>query len=292
MPFELVNNRPVIKVHVNNSKEPLRFVLDTGSAMCVISEATAKRLNMRPIARGGDARAIGGAGRFEIVYGFMPFMEIGEARLDNVPVYIRRFYDENPVDGYIGLSLINQYVMTVDYGARTLTLVRPRNDAELIAPVTTGAVPSGFEIHMRNTSSGFLSGEVQLESVAKPLNFIIDTGATISVVSQRLMVSEELSRFMQGAPMRVYGAAGVEENVKTLLLPRLLLGSYTREKLDAAVLNLDPINETTGFVQSGIIGGNFLRHFRVTFDFRKATLRFELLTALTPDATGPTRMGN
>ncbi|HYO90107.1 MAG TPA: hypothetical protein VEQ40_00650, partial [Pyrinomonadaceae bacterium] len=94
------------------------------------------------------------------------------------------------------------------------------------------------------------------------------------------------------APMRVYGAAGVEENVKMLLLPRLLLGSYAREKLDAAVLDLDPINETTGFVQSGIIGGNFLRHFRVTFDFRKAILRFELLTALTPDATAPTRMGN
>lgn len=292
VPFELVNNRPVIKVNVGNSKEPLRFVLDTGSAMCVISEATAKRLNMRPVARGGDARAIGGLGRFEIVYGFMPFMEIGEAHLDNVPVYIRRFYDENPVDGYIGLSLINQYVMTVDYGARTLTLVRPRNDADSLAPVTTGAASPGFEIHMRNTSSGFLSGEVQLESVTKPLNFIIDTGATISVIAQRLMVSEELSRFTQGTPMRVYGAAGIEENVKTLLLPRLLLGSYAREKLDAAVLNLDPINETTGFVQSGIIGGNFLRNFRITFDFRKAVLRFELLSALTPDATGPTRMGN
>jgi hypothetical protein len=77
-----------------------------------------------------------------------------------------------------------------------------------------------------------------------------------------------------------------------LLLPRLLLGSYSREKLDAAVLDLDPINETTGFVQSGIIGGNFLRNFRVTFDFRRAVLRFELLSALTPDAAGPTRMGN
>ena len=72
----------------------------------------------------------------------------------------------------------------------------------------------------------------------------------------------------------------------------LLAGFAARLPPDAAVLDLDPINETTGFVQSGIIGGNFLRNFRVTFDFRKALLRFELLTALTPDATGPTRMGN
>jgi predicted aspartyl protease len=261
--------------------------------MCVISEATAKRLNLRPVARGGNARAIGGLGRFEIVYGFIPSMEIGEAHVDNVPVYVRRFYDENPVDGYIGLSLINQYLMTVDYGARTFALARDRSPLEpdAPAPLIQSAASSVIEIPIRTTSSGFLSGEVMLEGVIKPLNFIIDTGATISVVSSRLMINEELSRFLQGEPMRVYGAAGIEYNVKTLVLPRLLLGSTAREKLDAAVLDLDPINETTGFVQSGIIGGNYLRHFRVTFDFRRAIVRFEPLTALGGDASGPTRMG-
>ena len=294
VPFELVNNRPVIKVRVNNSKEPLRFVLDTGSGMCVISEATAKRLNLRPVARGGNARAIGGLGRFEIVYGFIPSMEIGEARVDNVPVYVRRFYDENPVDGYIGLSLINQYLMTVDYGARTFALARDHSaiETDAPAPIIQGSVASSvIEIPIRTTSSGFLSGEVQLEGVVRPLNFILDTGATISVVSERLMINEELGRFSQDARMRVYGAAGIEDNVKTLVLPRLLLGSSVREKLDAAVLDLDPINETTGFVQSGIIGGNYLRHFRVTFDFRRAIVRFEPLTALGGDVSGPTRMG-
>jgi len=101
-----------------------------------------------------------------------------------------------------------------------------------------------------------------------------------------------LSRFTQSDRMRVYGAAGVEENVKTLILPRLLLGSYAREKLDAVVLDLDPINETTGFVQTGIIGGNFLRNFRVSFDFKRAVVRFEPLSALVPDASGPVRMGD
>jgi tetratricopeptide (TPR) repeat protein/predicted aspartyl protease len=287
VPFELVDNRPVIRVRVSGLKEPLRFVLDTGSGMCVISEATAKRLNLRPVARGGNARAIGGMGRFEIVYGFVPSIEVGEARISNVPVYIRRFFDENPVDGYIGLSLINQYVTTVDYGARTFTLARQRttNEGETISTVP------GIELPIRTTSSGFMSGEVRLDGVTRPLNFIIDTGATISVISQRLMESEELERFSQTSRMRVYGAAGVAENVTTLLLPRLLLGTYAREKLGAAVLDLDPINETTGFVQSGIIGGNFLRNFRISFDFRRAVVRFEPLTALLPDSIVPTRMG-
>ena len=55
----------------------MRFVLDTGSGMSVISEQTAKRLGIKPIARGGLARAVGGGGKFEIVYGFLDSIEIG-----------------------------------------------------------------------------------------------------------------------------------------------------------------------------------------------------------------------
>ncbi len=92
--------------------------------------------------------------------------------------------------------------------------------------------------------------------------------------------------------MRVYGAAGVTENVKTASLPRLAIGAYTRERIEAAVLDLEPVNETAGFLQSGILGGNFLRHYRVIFDFEKGLVRLEPLdadaipkTSQPPDAT-------
>ncbi len=77
--------------------------------------------------------------------------------------------------------------------------------------------------------------------------------------------------------MRVYGAAGITENVKTLVLPRVMLGTLFQEKINAAVLDLDPVNETAGFRQSGILGANFLKHFRVTFDFQRGVLMLEPL---------------
>jgi predicted aspartyl protease/tetratricopeptide (TPR) repeat protein len=272
--FEMPNNRPILKVYVNGQKEPLRFVLDTGSGMSVISDETAKRLGVKPVARGGMARAVGG--KFEIVYGFLQSLEIGEARIENVPVYIRHFYnDEVPVDGYIGLAVFTQYVTTVDYGARAFSLKRQHESGDSASI----ASQSSIEIPIRTTSSGFLSGEVQLEGVAKPLNFIIDTGASISVVSEKLMELEEMSSFKHPTRMRVYGAAGITEGVQTLVLPRILLGACAREKVAAAVLDLEPVNETTGFIQAGIIGGNFLRHFRVTFDFKKGFILLEPLTA-------------
>jgi tetratricopeptide (TPR) repeat protein len=277
--FEMPNSRPIIKVRVNGRKEPLRFVLDTGSGMSVISEETAQKLGINAVARGGMARAVGG--KFEIVYGFLRSMEIGEAKVESVPVYIRRFYnDEVHVDGYIGLAVVNRYLVTVDYGARTFTLARPGAAARIAAdPARQPASLGGIEIPFRSTSSGFLSGEVQVEGVARPFNFIIDTGASISVVSEKMMEFSEMHNFKHPRRMKIYGAAGVAEGVQTLVLPRVLLGAQSREKLDVAVLDLEPVNETTGFVQSGIIGGNFLRHFRVTFDFRKSVILLEPLKA-------------
>ena len=78
--------------------------------------------------------------------------------------------------------------------------------------------------------------------------------------------------------MRVYGAAGVTEDVKLVLLPKVTLGITALEKINAAVLDMEPVNETAGFTQSGILGGNFLSHFRIYFDFARGALRLEPLT--------------
>ena len=285
LPFESIDGRPILKVRANNSKEILRFVLDTGSGMSVISEETAKKLSLRPVARGGQARAVGGGGKFDIVYGFLDSIELGDVRVESVPVYIRHFYDEkNPVDGYLGLSVIAKFIASVDYGEKVFMLRRPsenfvkdlwgiRISRNSVQPLAPGVL----EIPLRTTSSGFLSGEVHLEGIERPLNFIVDTGASVSVVSERLTKEEDLSNYLEPTRLRIYGAAGIADDVKSLLLPKVMLGTITRERISAAILDLDPVNETAGFTQMGILGANYLRHFRVSFDFQRGLLRLEPL---------------
>src|SRR5262245_42084425 len=285
VPFESPDFRPIVKVRINGAKQPLRFVLDTGSGMSVLSEETARKIGIKPVARGGLARAVGGGGRFEIVYGYLRSLEIGDVRITNVPVYIRHFYDEkNPVDGYLGIAAISRLMATVDYGTNRLTLSRADSPeavntaAEAAKPISSEvSQPAGINIPIRTTASGFLSGEVMIEGVEKPLNFIIDTGATVTVLAEKTAAREEVQRFIKKGTMRVFGAAGVAEDVKIASIPRLAIGSYSRERIDAAVLDLEPVNETAGFLQSGILGGNFLRHYRVIFYFEKGLVRFESL---------------
>src|SRR6185295_13188800 len=186
---------------------------------------------------------------------------------------------------YLGIAALSRLVTAVDYGTRRLTLVRqkPKTDLGAVVDQTAKGAPDsievrpGVDIPVRTTSSGFLSGEVMIAGISKPLNFIIDTGATVTVLSERAAAMEEAVGFIQEHRMRVFGAAGITDDVKTALLPKIAIGSYTREKVNAAVLNLEPINETAGFQQNGILGGNFLRHFRVVFDFQRGIVRLEPL---------------
>ena len=265
--FELVGNRPVIKMRVNGRPQEYRFVLDTGSGISVISEETARTLGIKPVAKGGFAKGIGGDGKFQIVYGFLREMALGDVAVRNVPVYIRKFHSDG-IDGYIGLSMISKFLTTVDYGDQTFALQR-RNDAALETPVA-----DGVSLPLRLTSSGFLSGEVQVQGIESPLNFIVDTGASVSVISDEIAAHDALAPHARAEKMRVIGSAGVTEDVPSFLLPKITFGSHSRESITAIALDLDLINEASGFEQAGILGGNFLRNYRMTFDFKNSKVTF------------------
>ena len=265
--FELVGNRPIIKMRINGRPQEFRFVLDTGSGISVISDETARALGLKPVAKGGYAKGIGGDGKFQIVYGFVREITMGDVVVRNVPVYIRKFHSDG-IDGYIGLSLISKFLTTVDYGNQTFALKRREDNAP------AEGVQAGISLPLRLTSSGFLSGEVQVEGIESPLNFIVDTGASVSVISDEIAAHDALAPHVQAEKMRVIGSAGVTENVPSFLLPKISFGSHSRKSITAIALDLDLINEASGFEQAGILGGNFLRNYRMTFDFKNSKVTF------------------
>lgn len=279
--FELIGNRPVLRVSVNGRSEPLNFILDTGSGITVLSEETAKRLKIRAITRGGFAKGIGGDGKFEIVYGFLREIGIGDVRVRNVPVYIRKFHNLNhKVDGYIGLSLISKFLTTIDYGDLSFNL--DRKDSPLTAiSGNTRSLP------LRLTSSGFLSGAVRLDGLESTVNFIVDTGASISVISDDLAAIEPVISAEKGQKMRVVGAAGITNDVQSYVLPRLSFGDQSRSGISAVALDLDLINEASGFEQAGILGGNFLKSYRLTFDFKNARVLFDPISERPSETVQP-----
>lgn len=293
IPFELINNRPFVKVMING-KGPFRFVVDTGASMSVLSDKTANLLGVKPVAKGGNARAIGGSGTFPILYGLLDSVSIGDTKIDTVPIYIRTVFStaDSPEmersDGYLGLSVLSNYAVTIDYRTRQMLLDRtPLTDEQLAsknnpgkpdalktdnvinnAPVT--GLAAGIEVPIRSTSGGLASAEARLPTMEQPLNFIVDTGATISVVSKAVVKRHQLEGLkLNGETFRVIGAAGIEDGAEALGLSTLTVNNLRKTNSRALILDMDAVNETSGFEQHGILGGDYLMHFRVLLDLRR-----------------------
>ena len=294
-PFELINHRPFIKLMING-KGPLRFVIDTGASLSVLSDKTAAKLGIKGVARGGNARAVGGTGSFPIVYGLLDSLQIGETKIDAIPIYLRTVHHDSSTpeneraDGYIGLSVMANFAMTIDYQAREITLDRTplredqtalRKDPAAPAAATTDpATPpppnlaDGIEIPIRSTSGGLASAETLLPNLKRPLNFILDTGATTTVISKAVVKKHQLDGLkIPGEKIRVIGAAGIEDGVEAMGLSMLSVSGLRKAGGRAIILDLEAVNETSGFEQHGILGGDYLEHFRVLLDLRRFHLK-------------------
>jgi predicted aspartyl protease len=275
VPFRLgADRRPYVRVKVNGRDAV--FVIDTGSGFTVISRDSARHFGVSEIARGGKSQGLGGTGKFQIVYGLINSLQLGAARVRMVPCFIRPFHGakdrpaEERADGFIGLSILSRFLTELDYKEGRMRLDRsdPRG-----SPIT--ALTGATLIPFRTTQNGLISVETEFDG-NQFVNAILDSGASSTVISaaavERLNLRDQI---IKGQTASVIGAAGVTENVQMLFIRNCRVADQLQSNLRALVLDFGAINETSGFEQSGILGGDFLRHFRLTIDFNRALLALQ-----------------
>ena len=275
LPFYLGSDRrPYIKLKVNN--RDANFVIDTGSGFTVISAGAAKRLGVSEISRGGNSQGVGGTGKFEIIYGLIKSINIGDARVRQVPCFIRHFHGtenrpaEERADGFIGLSILSHFITELDYKESRMKLNRNFDQ-----PLLAAASPDTTAIPFRTTQNGLISIETEFDKT-NPINVILDSGASSTAISvtavERLKMRDQI---IKGQTANVIGAAGITNNVELLFIRNCRVADLNQSNLRALILDFAAINETSGFEQSGILGGDFLRHFRVTIDFPRTQVLFQ-----------------
>ncbi|HEX8090606.1 MAG TPA: aspartyl protease family protein [Blastocatellia bacterium] len=274
VPFRLGSDRrPYIKVKVNG-RDAL-FVIDTGSGFMVISKDAAKRLGVSEIARGGKSQGIGGDGKFQIVYGLLGSLQLGGIKVRQIPCFIRAFHGsgdrpaEERADGFIGLSVLSHFLTELDYKDSRMILNR---DVNRTLPAAVS--PDTTIIPFRTTQNGLISIETEFDGTSM-VNAILDSGASSTALSLVAVERHKMrDQIIKGQTANVIGAAGVTNNVEMLFIRNCRVADLKQSNLRALVLDFGAINETSGFEQSGILGGDFLRHFRVTIDFTRAQVIF------------------
>lgn len=104
-----------------------------------------------------------------------------------------------------------------------------------------------------------------------PFEFILDTGAGTSLLSSEL--GEKLRVKVIGSKQGQ--SAGGAVSVSLAKVSSLAVGSAKLEDVDVGLVDLSHIGKTIGAKIDGDLGYNFLKHFRLTLDYRNNEMRLD-----------------
>jgi predicted aspartyl protease len=138
--------------------------------------------------------------------------------------------------------------------------------------IATTASPSSTKVEFRLAGGAqpLILLPVQVNDRG-PFDFIFDTGAGTSLLSTHL--AKELN-------VRIIGSkdgqsAGGKVSVSLARVDSLAAGDMRLENVDVGIVDLAQIGRTVGANVDGDLGYNFLKHFRVTIDYRTCEIRFD-----------------
>ena len=104
-----------------------------------------------------------------------------------------------------------------------------------------------------------------------PFDFILDTGAGTSLLSSDL--AKQLDTRIIGS--KEGQSAGGKVSVSLAKVDSLAVGETKIDDVDVGIVDLAQIGKTVGAQIDGDLGHNFLKHFRVTIDYRDCEIRFD-----------------
>jgi len=260
----------LVPTHVNG-RGPFEFILDTGAGMSLLGPRLAGELG---IVSSGAREGRGAGVRVQVAIARVESLAIGAAKGSAMPVGITADVDRigaavgHRIEGDIGYDFLRAFRLTIDYRRRVVRL----------AP---GGPPGAIEA---GGPGGAAHPEVpfRLAAPAKPLvlvpafvngrgphTFVLDTGASATVLSPGLAATLRIET-VAAEPMT--GAGGMLQ--ATLgRAGSLTVGGATLEDVAVRVADSLPDLVSAGDTRlDGILGYNFLRHFRVTLDYPGGTL--------------------
>jgi len=104
-----------------------------------------------------------------------------------------------------------------------------------------------------------------------PFDFILDTGAGTSLLSSDLATELDVKTIGSKEGQ----SAGGKVSVSLAKIDSLAVGETKLHDVDVGIVDLSHIGKTVGAKIDGDLGYNFLKHFRVTINYRDCELRLE-----------------
>jgi PDZ domain/Aspartyl protease len=283
LPFTLTNNHIVVDVRLDG-RGPYPFLVDSGGHDIVTPYA----LKELGIVSAGDTPSFG-AGEKSVSSGYahVDRIDIGGAFLNNQTLVTLDFsppaVEGIQLGGMLGLEFFERFVVQIDYGEKTVTLIDPTSFSVADRSASGVAIPFTFYEHMPQVVGDF---------DGRPARYNIDTGSRAEVTLTAPFVSVERLReaYPEGIEITDGWGVGGASRSYVVRAGELGLGSVATPR-PIAGLSGARHGAFSDSNYEGNVGSGLLKRYVATFDYSRRTLFLKPTKRLDQDVGAFDRVG-
>jgi Aspartyl protease/PDZ domain len=252
----------LIKGSLNNSKDSLNFILDTGSGGISLDSQTVHRLQLPNQMSDKTIRGI--AGIRKVSFSYNNTLHLPGLAVDSLNFHINDYdiltsvYGEH-IDGIIGYSFFSRYIVKINY------------DSLHIQVYSKGSMkyPRGGHLLKPLLVSLLIQSARITDEEDRMARFYFDTGAGLCLLLSKDFVDDStlFSAKRKRVSTQVEGLGG-KKQMELTTVRSFRLGPYRFKKVPAYIFE-DEFNVTSYPYLGGLIGNDLLRRFNVILNYDK-----------------------
>jgi hypothetical protein len=269
IPFDLSNNIILVRARLNNS-QPLWFIFDTGASSSIINARLVKELGLRVQGK-ENGIATGGSIEVELIPGVsfaLPGVKVFNQTVASLPLDDLSTVAGRAISGIIGYDFIKQFVVELDYGAKTINLY---------APASYKYSGSGDTLPIK-----FINGKPFVSASFTPEGrraitgtFLIDTGAdgALNLNSPFVRAHQLLDSTSKVKQANLGGMGGTSRSITT----RAQKIQFGRFAISSPLVSFSQATEGSEALADydGVLGGEIFRRFKLILDYSRRRIIFE-----------------
>jgi predicted aspartyl protease len=290
-----------LDVYFNDHKS--RLQVDTGASGLYVSHTVAEHAGLKPLGR-SEMYGVGSKGAQGGYLAYADSIKIGGLEFKNCPVEVSDSRNIVDTDGLIGMDVFSQFLVTLDFPWRKMTLgplppypgttaatpslntqeespseqsSEPTTPAKDATPVATGPHDRYIAPEMKNWTSVYRIRHNMIMPTAlnnKRLRlFIIDTGARSTSISPS--AAREVTKVYADGNTTVKGVSGNVANVYMGNNVTFRFAHLQQEHPNVLSFDTSEISKGLGTEISGFIGFDMLGLLVVKIDYRDGLMDFQ-----------------
>lgn len=249
-----------------NDEGPFDFIFDTGAGTSLLSAELGKQLDLTVISSKEGQTA---GGKVSVSLAKARSLAVGDAKLTDVDVGIVDLSQigqavSAKIDGDLGYNFLKHFRITIDYRRREIRFEDPvRRD------YFGGSAKTEIPMRLANPAKPLILVDVHANGRG-PFQFAVDTGTSTTAITAEL--AEQLG--LASAPIGPATTGGGQIAMTAGTLDSFMVGDVRADKMAVVVGDFFAMLSTAvGAKLDGIVGYNFLRHYKVVIDYPNEIVR-------------------